>query len=107
MTTPSAYIMSLNKRRHQECPAADAEKGVVFDAQNLAADKVSFGYLQIATIEISITFKLELEQFNFDFTDPRQLLFGLMNLVKPFISQLASITDAKIKFNEIIIYEGF
>jgi hypothetical protein len=30
-----------------------------------------------------------------------------MNFILPFLSNLASITDAKIKFNELILFEGF
>lgn len=85
-TTPGAYMQSLQRTRSQECPIADASEGVVFDAQNLAADKISFGFLQITTIEISLTFKLEVEWSKFDFSDPSQLFFGLMNLLKPFLS---------------------
>jgi replication initiation and membrane attachment protein DnaB len=51
-----------------------------------------------------VTFKLEQKAFDFDFSNPRQA-FGLMNILYPFFSNLASITDAKIKFNELILVE--
>lgn len=62
--------------------------------------------IEILSIRIQITFKLEAKAFDFDFSDPRKF-FGLMNILKPFISHLASITDAKINFNELVILEGF
>lgn len=43
---------------------------------------------------------------DFDIENPRAL-FGLMNIVYPFLSQLASITDARLAFNELIFVEGF
>lgn len=76
------------------------------DESTIQVDKISFGVIQIASIKISITFKLESKAFDFDFSNPRYL-FGLMNFILPFLSNLASITDAKIKFNELILFEGF
>ena len=55
---------------------------------------------------MTVTFRLEAKAFDFDFSNPSSL-FGLMNILYPFFSKLASITDAKIKFNELQFYEGF
>jgi hypothetical protein len=79
---------------------------VVFDEKQVSVDKISFGFLQITTIKISLTFKLEKRVFDFDFSNPRAM-FGLLNILYPFISNFASITGSGLKFNELIIYEGF
>lgn len=84
----------------------DATQGVVFDASRVKVDKITFGVIQIAAISVSLTFKLRMQMLDFDIENPRAL-YGLMNIVYPFLSQLASITDARLKFNELIFVEGF
>ena len=66
---------------------------------------MSFGILQVATIKVVITFKLESKIFDFDLTNPRAL-FGIGYILGPFISKFASISDASIKLNELIFLEG-
>jgi len=88
------------------CVSVDAKHGVVFDQDQLQVNKISYGYIQIVTIKASLTFKIKQSSFNFDFTNPREA-FGLLSLLYPFIQNLASITDAEVKLNEIILTEGY
>lgn len=50
-----------------------------------------------------MTFKLEKRNFDFDFSS----LSGSFGLIYPLIANLVSITDSVLKFNELIIIEGF
>lgn len=52
-----------------------------------------------------MTFKLEPKKFDFNFSDPRAL-FGLLTILYPFVSSLASISDASLVFNEFCWLEG-
>jgi len=42
----------------------------------------------------------------FDFTNPREA-FGLISLLYPFIQNLATISDAEVKLNELILEEVY
>ena len=106
ISKPDDYIKAMAMRRKELCPTVDASNGVQFDEKQISADKISFGYLQVTTIKISLTFKLEVKSFDFDFSDPKAM-FGLFNILYPFISNFASITNSGLKFNELIMEEGF
>ena len=107
MATKDEFKKSLTKYRREYCESVDASKGVQFDDSQIKADsKISFGMIQIVTIKTSLTFKLEKKSFDFDFSNPRAM-YGLLNILYPFISSLASISDAGLKFNELIILEGY
>ena len=106
MTSEEEYLKSLNMFRRDQCDLVDATQGVVFDASRVKVDKITFGVIHIAAIRVSLTFKLKIQMLDFDIENPRAL-FGLMNIVYPFLSQLASITDARLAFNELIFVEVF
>jgi hypothetical protein len=105
ITSQEAYITSEGRKRRDECVIADASQGVVIEEDQLQLDKISFGSIQISKIKLSITFQLQLSALGLDLSDPRQG-FGLLNILKPFLSQLASVTDASIEFKELRMLEG-
>jgi len=106
MTSDEDFKKSKDQDRREMCVSVDAKHGVVFDQDQLQVNKISYGYIQIVTIKASLTFKIKQSSFNFDFTNPREA-FGLLSLLYPFIQNLASITDAEVKLNEIILTEGY
>jgi len=106
LAKPDDFKKSLTVQRKDLCPVIDASQGIVFDEKQINVDKVSFGMIHIASIHTQLTFKLQKKSFDFDFTNPRAM-FGILNMIYPFISSLASITDSTLKFNELIIIEGY
>ena len=94
------------KKRSEICPMVDASKGVEINAQQTQVDKVSFGTIWITAIKVSLTCQIKFPSLNFDLSDPSTALFSIFNILKPFINQLASITDSIIRLNELMITEG-
>lgn len=94
------------RKRKEICPMVDASQGVVVDEDLVQVEKVSFGTIWITAIKVSLTCHVKLMQLNFDLSDTKSALFSIFNIVKPFINQLASITDSIIKLNELMIIEG-
>ena len=61
----------------------DASKGVLID-ETQVGNKISFGYIQIVSIVIGLTIRLEASKFSFDISNPN-VGNGLMIFLYPFI----------------------
>jgi hypothetical protein len=68
-------------------------------------DKISFGAIQITAIKFSVSLKMASAAFALDFSNPRYL-FGILHIVTPFLTQLASMTDVQLYFKELMMFEG-
>ena len=79
--------------------------GIVFDEKLLNVDKISFGIIMLGTIKTNLTFKLQKKAFDFDFSNPTTAGGNLMQL-NPVITNFASIQNAGLQLNELIIIEG-
>jgi hypothetical protein len=96
--------MQYDRTSEKECPSLNAKDGIVMDEQEIST-KVSYGMINILTIKIGLTFRLEKNKFTFDESNPTSG-YGIMSVLYPFIQNFASI-DGTIKLNELIIQEGF
>ena len=68
-------------------------------------DKISFGCIQICSFRIQLTFKLQKRAFDFDISNSDQA--ASISSISPLLTNFASIQDARLSFNEIVILEGF
>ena len=96
----------MNQAREQTCPKIDASQGIVFDEKELKFDKISFGIIMLGTIKTSLTFKLQKRAFDFDFSNP-SAAGGNLSQMNPFLTNFASIQNAGLQLNELVIIEAF
>jgi len=84
----------------------DASAGVQFDEKELQFDKISFGIIMLGSIKTNLTFKLQKQALDLDFSNPDSAGGNLLQF-GPFLQNFVSIKDASMQFNELVIIEGF
>jgi hypothetical protein len=72
-----------NYNRCENCPSLKATDGIDYDANEISS-KISFGKINILTIKIGLTIRLEKNKFSIDVSNPT-LGNGIMSFLYPFL----------------------
>jgi len=103
------YGQWQDKELKDICPFMDASRGIVIDETQIDVNKLSFGIIMLGSVKAKITLNLEgISSLNdLDLVSSNRAVRTIFNWIAPFLQNFASISNATITLNELVILEAF